>query len=216
MAPRQQFAINHGTVGQPRSARFHFRKAIREQFFTATPQERPPTPSYQLRANAVPLPLQLPVARRTEGVEFSVERMREVERIRTAPVGVGGFRRHELRIPRGTGLPCTHETVRDGFGADATHLRQCAHDEAVGHAHAKATGEQLVEEKARCATQLLPRVDQRGVLLMWCHVRQWQQPVFHPPCNAVVVGQRPMMLRFGNQQRHRFGEITRLRVALLE
>ena len=61
--------------------------------------QRLPLAPDQLRPDAVPLPLRLPLRRIAQRRELALERIRQVERIGPRPVGIARVRRHQRREP---------------------------------------------------------------------------------------------------------------------
>ena len=123
--PDHDFAVEHGAFGQRGAQGGEFGEAVGHQFFAARPDEDLAIAHHQLRANAVPLPLDLPLRGRAqqfvEARQRLVERVRQVERVGLAaaraqqrgPVGRRGEGAEVGRRGPGAGLRVAHQALGD-------------------------------------------------------------------------------------------------------
>ena len=137
IAPRQQFTVQHRSIRQPFRGRFNLGKSASKQLFATAPEKCAALSTHQLRTDTVPFPLCLPLVHIAKRRRITVDRMREKERIRSTPIGVGRLRADQLREPLGRRFPLPHQTMSDCFDGNATQLRERTHDESVGHANTK-------------------------------------------------------------------------------
>ena len=89
VAEREHLAVEHRAVRQPRRGRGNLRKAVGDELFAARPEVHRAGPPDQLRADAVPFPLDQPLVARPERLDRLLERRRQEERIRARAIVVG-------------------------------------------------------------------------------------------------------------------------------
>jgi hypothetical protein len=126
--PDQNFAIQHRAIWQALRQRHNFGKALGYQLFPARPDPHLPCPLDDLPANAVVLPLNLPVTDRTQLAvkvrQRGFERMRQKERIRLSCVhdiyctrfSLGNQRLELASSRQHFGIPISHHALCDTFG----------------------------------------------------------------------------------------------------
>ena len=97
-------------------------KAVGHELLAARPDERLAVSPNHLRANAVPLPLGLPLAGIAERVELVFDRVREKERVWPRRVGVGRFGGEQCAERFAARLPVSAQPMRDRAFVDAARL----------------------------------------------------------------------------------------------
>src|SRR6185369_16578430 len=90
--PWHDLAVDHGAVRKMIACLDELGIPVGHQLAAARPHEGAAVAPDELRADAVPLPLGLPLARVAERLELSVERVGEVERERTRHVRIAAVR----------------------------------------------------------------------------------------------------------------------------
>ena len=146
--PREQLAIEDRPVGQERRGLLDLGEPPAQELLAARPQEGAACPAKELSPDAVPLPLRDPFRGIAQGRRILLERVGEVEGVRSAQVGVPGVGRDQPLEEAGVGLPGAHEPVGDGAFVHAAHLGERADHQARRRAHPKAAGDQLVPDVA--------------------------------------------------------------------
>src|SRR5205823_3429652 len=138
--PRHDLAFDDCAVRQIRRDGSDLGETSGDELSAAGPEIRLVAPANELGANAVPLPLDLPVARVAECLQLFFHGVGEIERIWLGDIGIGRLHGDE-RVPRlGASLPRAAETMRDHAFRYSAGARQSPDDERLRHADAKAAG----------------------------------------------------------------------------
>ena len=198
LAPHYDLAVQHGTVGQVDRQRGEFGKALGGQFFAACPYPQLAGALDELRADAVPLPLHLPIARRPESAleigSGKLQRMRQEERVglpHIARVGVA-LRHHRdkpfevacARPRRQAGV--AHQPLRNAFGIDAGQGRQGPCHEQLGNTDAEATRDELYAHQLGASVELQQQRQQLLVHALRRQRAQGQQLLLDPDSQAFL------------------------------
>jgi hypothetical protein len=174
------FAVQHGAVRQVRRRRGDLGKPPRDEFFAARPEPRLAPAAHELRANAVPLPLDQPVLPIAERLRRALEWRRQEKRVRLRGIGLSGVRGDDGREPLRRRRPVPHEPRRDSRCFGARRERQRPHHQRLRDADPELAGQQLVEEEPFGARQAQPpRCDHRP-LSVDRHFLKRHQAVFDP------------------------------------
>ena len=155
-------AVEGWGPGQLSRSPLDFRKALGDQFFTPRPEPDLLAPHDQLRPNAVPLPLDLPVLHSAKRCHLALKRMRKEKGIRLAAGREHGHAvGHRLdqceitlciRHPAGVGI--ADHALRDQGCLETGDFGQGSQHQLFRYAHAKTAGDQLVERKAAIPVEL--------------------------------------------------------------
>ena len=180
VAERQHLAVEHGSVGQVSGGRGDLRESMGNQLLAARPQMDRPRALHQLRADAVPFPLENPVRRLAQRRRLLVQGRRQEERIRTRPIDVRRLHRRQRHEPLGRRRPFAHQARRDGRDRNAGGLGQRPHDQRLRHADAQLTGDHLQQHETLQPVERRPPLGDLAALLVRTHVAKREDPRLHP------------------------------------
>src|SRR5579883_665703 len=210
--PRHDLAIEHGSLREARAGGGDFREAVCDELLAARPEERLAAAADQLRADAVPLPFDLPFAWVAEVLGRAFERVGEAEWIGPAGVGFARFGRDEPRPELGRRLPLAHQPVGNGLGREAAGFGERAHNQALRHAHAEFAGDEFIPGETLALVHVAPRGDEPGAAGLVVSVAHREQALLDPPVQRLIARMRGRR----EQQRDQFGEVSDRVVALGE
>ena len=187
-------------------------KALGDQLLATRPEPHLLAAQDQLRPDAVPFPLDLPVVQRAKRGHVALKRMREKKRIGLATglarghtLGHGRDQREVtlcVRHPAGIGI--TDHALRDQGRFKSGDLGQGTHHQLLRYADAQATGDQLVERKTALPVELRPPGLERLDADLVGRSPQGQQTFVHPLRQA----HRRAGLPLGQQVGDGFGQVA--------
>ncbi|MNO85073.1 hypothetical protein D3C76_764330 [compost metagenome] len=221
--PDQNLAVEDDAVGQVLCQCVQLREALGDQFLTSRPDPQLAVALDHLGAYTVPLPFDLPVARRAEqAVEVfkrGLQRMRQEERVRLATalaVLIGRLCCHQFLIAGGSGavadIGVADQALGHALGIQVGQLCQRPGDQQLGDADAKAAGDQLQAQHQTGPVELRPQGRQLLVKRVGGQPAQRQQAIFNPLGQASVTG----VVVFGQDQGNGLGQVTHRLVAFFE
>ena len=165
--PDQDLPIEHRSLRQGLSEADQLRKGLIDQVLAAAPETATATAVDQLTADAVPLPLQLPLVRRGLLDLLEFDWAGEEKRI--------GPRRQGIAITRGCGqrgealsrgCEPAHQAMRDEGFIEIGAAGDTAGHQPGRYPDAETTTEQLVDQQELAVGQGLPAANHRGLLLL--------------------------------------------------
>ena len=198
------------------------REALGDELFAARPDPDLAAALDELRADAVVLPFDQPVAGGPSRARTRRAARRSDARGRTDTAGRrrrrrAGVARDQRRIARRRRAPTravgvAHHALRDELGVEPGELGQRALHQQLADADAKAAADQLVEQEAARRIELVQWPGRRLGLLLGRSAAQRQQPRLDPLREALVVA----LARRRQHVRDGLGEIADRLIALLE
>ena len=164
-----------------------------------------------MAANAVPLVLGCPVRRIAQFGDVALQLIGQVEGIGFRQVRLGIGRQDQAVEGHGVRAPVAHQPVRQLGLVNTRRTRERARHQLLANAHAKAAGDQLVEDEPLGRGQGIPGGQHPFLPLLFRQV----SPVAD---GGDVVGQALVqsVARFGKDQGDSLGQIADDGIALLE
>ncbi len=213
--PREHLAVEDGAIGKRRRCRDDLGKPCRDHFFTARPEVGVAGAPDQLRPNAVPFPLCLPVRARPERLHALLERVRQAERVRPRRLVGRSIWRHQRSERLRRWAPLAHQPVGHHVGPDACDCRQRPNHERLRDSDAHLAGQQLVEQVPLERRQRAPPVHDVLALRLGRLRTQALEPLLDPDVqrDGALVTLRGHAIE---EQRERLGEIADRGVRLVE
>ena len=215
VAEGEDLAVEHGAVGQPRGRGRDLGKPVRDELFAARPEMDGTGAADQLRADAVPLPLDEPVASTgpsaSTGSSSGDARKNGYGRDRSSSV-CSCERRAANHV--GGRRPLAHQARRDRGRRQPGGLRQRADDERLRDADAQLARQDLQQHEPLQPIEPRPPAADARLLGRRIEFAQRKNPVLDPRGQRRIVGVRDRHLI--EHERGRLGAVTDDRVAFVE
>ncbi len=209
--PGQQLAVDHAVGRKRGGGGLDLGKPPVQPLLAARPQRHLAVAPDQLQPDAVPLPLQQPLADSAQRRGVLLKRRGQEERVRLLAVAGQLVGRKQLRQEPRRRLPFAQHALRDPGDVHTRHLRQRLLHGALGHADAQRARQQLVERQALVEAEHAPARQHRLAPHLGRAAGHRQQGVLDPVVQRAIVLQRRVI----QQQRHGFGKIADVVVAVL-
>ena len=150
VVPGENLSIENRSVREELSRFDEFWKCVRNHFITAGPDKRLAAATDDLRANAIPLPLNQPLGDGPQFFQafasshFELERRREKKWKRLGNFRCTRFAAYEPAEVIGGRLPRAHDPMRHHGRFNSRDVRERANDESSRHSDAEITRDDFV------------------------------------------------------------------------
>ena len=188
VAEGEHFAVEDGAIRQAAGGGGDLGEAVGDELLAARPEVQDTSAFDELRAYAIPLPLDEPAADVSQRLHRILERRREKERIRPRAIVVGALVREERGEPFRGWRPLAHDPRCQRSGWQLRRLGQSADDEGLRDADAQLASDELEEDEA---LQPIERAPPGGdALLLRCGIQalERQDAVLDPARKRQILG----------------------------